>query len=649
MKRYLLLLPMLALTLCCKPVNPDDGNDNNTPKPSTEKLSGITYQLNVYSFADSDGDGWGDIRGITQHLDYLDSIGATALWLSPIHESMSYHGYNVNDYNSVSSRLGTEADLQDLINKAKAKNIGIYLDFVLNHSGSDNPWFKQAIADANSPYRSYYVLSNNPTADVAAGKIDNYGGASSPGMGSWYTAAGGNLGYKGRLHFKVDMNAKTVTVTETTAAAQSPNTSSPKCWLWYGSITSHCGLYTTGSNIYEITLDIDTDWGFLVCTSTNWADGTKYGGDGSSVTFGQPFKLNNTTAADITFGGTSIQYFAAFDKSMPDLNYGPYAKASESAAFKDLASAADKWIRMGIAGLRLDAVMWIYQNQTAANVSFLKQWYDRCNSSWKSNGGQGEFYMVGEAWCDNAEKMAPYYEGLPSNFNFYYWYTLKDRISKNKGDDFAKTVVYFQGLFGKYRADYIDAIKLSNHDEDRAGNDLGRDVAKEKLAGAVLLTSPGKPFIYQGEELGYWGNKGKGDEYVRAPIKWTRSGSVPSAALGGKVDNAMLTADMSVEAQELNQSSVLRVYRNFAAARNGWKALAKGTMTPVTSSHSSGAIWTMTCEDQTVLVAHNFGGANISLNAAGFKLGTILVSNGSVSVSGANISMGPYSSVVFLQ
>ena len=649
MKRYLLLLPLLALTLCCKPVNPDDGNDNNNPKPSTEKLSGITYQLNVYSFADSDGDGWGDIRGITQHLDYLDSIGATALWLSPIHESMSYHGYNVNDYYSVSSKLGTEADLQDLINKAKAKNIGIYLDFVLNHSGSDNPWFKQAIADANSPYRSYYVLSNNPTADVAAGKIDNYGGASSPGMGSWYTAAGGNLGYKGRLHFKVDMNAKTVTVTETTAAAQSPNTSSPKCWLWYGSITSHCGLYTTGSNIYEITLDIDTDWGFLVCTSTNWADGTKYGGDGSSVTFGQPFKLNNTTAADITFGGTSIQYFAAFDKSMPDLNYGPYAKASESAAFKDLASAADKWIRMGIAGLRLDAVMWIYQNQTAANVSFLKQWYDRCNSSWKSNGGQGEFYMVGEAWCDNAEKMAPYYEGLPSNFNFYYWYTLKDRISKNKGDDFAKTVVYFQGLFGKYRADYIDAIKLSNHDEDRAGNDLGRDVAKEKLAGAVLLTSPGKPFIYQGEELGYWGSKSKGDEYVRAPIKWTRSGSVPSAALGGKVDNAMLTADMSVEAQELNQSSVLRVYRNFAAARNGWKALAKGTMTPVTSSHSSGAIWTMTCEDQTVLVAHNFGGANISLNAAGFKLGTILVSNGSVSVSGANISMGPYSSVVFLQ
>ena len=653
MKRYLLLLPMLALTLCCKPVNPDDGNDNNTPKPSTEKLSGITYQLNVYSFADSDGDGWGDIRGITQHLDYLDSLGATALWLSPIHEAMSYHGYNVNDYNSVSSRLGTEADLQDLISKAKAKNIGIYLDYVLNHSGSDNSWFKQAKADPSSAYRNYYVFSENPTADVAAGKIDNYGGAKSPGMGSWYSATSGEVGYNGLLHFKLDVSSASqpkLTITQATGSAQSANPDTSVKWFIYEN--NAIRMYKTGNNIYEITLNINNSWGVLVKDdATQWGD-HKWGAKAGDqvVEFGKAKTLVKGDAAnDITFGGTSIQYFASFDSSMPDLNYGPYAKASESAAFKDLAASADKWIRMGIAGLRLDAVIWIYQNQTAANVSFLKQWYDRCNSSWKSNGGQGEFYMVGEAWCDNAEKMAPYYEGLPSNFNFYYWYTLKDRISKNKGDDFAKTVVYFQGLFGKYRADYIDAIKLSNHDEDRAGNDLGRDVAKEKLAGAVLLTSPGKPFIYQGEELGYWGSKSKGDEYVRAPIKWTRSGSVPSAALGGKVDNAMLTADMSVEAQELNQSSVLRVYRNFAAARNGWKALAKGTMTPVTSSHSSGAIWTMTCEDQTVLVAHNFGGANISLNAAGFKLGTILVSNGSVSVSGANISMGPYSSVVFLQ
>ena len=134
MKRFFpiaaLVLATLLLTACPEikpgpdgpdiPGGPDESWRNQA---STEKLSGITYQINVYSFADSDGDGWGDIRGITQHLDYLDSIGATALWLSPIHEAMSYHGYNVNDYTSVSSKLGTENDLKDLISKAKARRL----------------------------------------------------------------------------------------------------------------------------------------------------------------------------------------------------------------------------------------------------------------------------------------------------------------------------------------------------------------------------------------------------------------------------------------------------------------------------------------------------------------------------------------------
>ena len=646
MKRFYHILALafatLLLTACPEP-GPDGPDIPGGPDESwrnaasKDKLSGITYQLNVYSFADSDGDGWGDIRGITQHLDYLDSLGATALWLSPIHEAMSYHGYNVNDYTSVSSKLGTEADLKDLITKAKNKNIGIYLDFVLNHSGSDNIWFKQAAADPSGIYRNYYLFSDTP------------GGYDNGGMGTWYPITGGDAGYKGRVHFKVDMNAKTVTVTQSTDTPQSPNTQNPKCWLWYGSVSQHVGLYTTGTNIYEITLDIDTDWGFLVCTSTNWADGTKWGGTGKGVTFGVPFQMNNTTAANITFGGDASYYFASFDKSMPDLNYGPAATAAVSPAFKDLAAAADKWINMGIAGLRLDAVIWIYQNNTADNVTFLKQWYDRCNTTWKANGGPGDFYMVGEAWMDKVEQMAPYYEGLPSNFNFYYWWTLKDRINKGKGDDFAKTVIYFQDQFKKYNPGFIDAIKLTNHDEDRAANDLGRDVAKEKLAGAVLLTSPGKPYIYQGEELGYWGNKGKGDEYVRTPIKWTRSGNVPSASLGGKVDNAMLSESISVEAQEQDNASILRVYRNFAQARNAWKALAKGQIAEVKSPNSAVALWTMTYEGQTVLVAHNFGPGSAAFAVTGYTTDKMIVSNGMADGSSGILSLGAYSSAVFLQ
>lgn len=653
MKRIYLILAVVSATLlltACPHITPPGPDDPDTPvtpddswrnQASKTKLSGITYQVNVYSFADSDGDGWGDIRGITQHLDYLDSIGATALWLSPIHEAMSYHGYNVNDYYSVSSNLGTEDDLKDLISQAKARNIDIYLDFVLNHSGKDNDWFKQAIADPSSKYGSYYIFEDKPGESVTGG------------MGGWNSTSSGSIGYKGLLHFKLDVSNPSqpqLTITQASGNAQSGNTDTSVKWFIYEN--NAIRMYKTGNNIFEITLSINNDWGVLVKDDpTQWGD-HKWGARANDklVEFGKPKTLVKGDAAnDLIFGGSSAQYWASFDASMPDLYFGPYAKASDSETFKDLASAADKWINMGVAGLRLDAVIWIYQNNTAANVAFLKQWYDRCNSTWKSHGGKGDFYMVGEAWCDNAEKMAPYYEGLPSNFNFYYWYTLKDRIGKGKGDDFATTVIYFQNQFRKYRTDFIDAIKLSNHDEDRAANDLGRDIAKEKLAAAVLLTSPGKPYVYQGEELGYWGNKGKGDEYVRAPIKWTRGGSVASAALSGKVDNNMLTADISVEAQEQNAASVLRVYRDFAKARNGWKALAQGQIEAVSSPNSAVAMWKMSHEGQTVLVVHNFGSGAPVLPLSSYKTDKLIVSNGTVTVSNGAVALGAYASAVFLQ
>lgn len=655
MRRFHLLFAAAVALICaasCDPdknkIDPDDeqGRDQ-TPEVSGEKLSGITYQLNVYSFADSNGDGWGDLNGITQHLDYLDALGATALWLSPIQTSDSYHGYNVLDYNSIDPKLGTEADFKNLIDKAGEKGIDIYMDYVLNHSGRGE-WFQSAISSERSPYRSFYVLSESWADDVAAGKVDNYAGAKSPGMGTWYTANGGDIGYKGRLHFKLDWNKKTITVTETTAAAQSPNTSANK-WLWIGS-AGLVGLYETSTGIHEITIDVDTDWGFLVrSSSTSWDNGTKWGGSGKSITFGEPYNINSNTAADITFGGSSIWYFASFDKSMPDLNYGPYGSAAQSEAFKALAASADKWINLGVNGLRLDAVIWIYQDQVNANIAFLQEWYKHCNTTYKARGGKGEMFMVGEAWKNSAQETAPYFRGLPSNFDFPYWWTLKDCINNGKGNNFAKYIIEFRNLYKAQNPDFIDAIKLSNHDEDRAGNDFGRSTAKEKLAGAVLLTSPGKPFIYQGEELGYWGNKSGGDEYVRAPIKWTRTGSVPAKALGNKVDNNMLSAEISVEAQAESDASVLSVYRAFAKARNSYKALAKGEIAEISCSNGAGAAWTMSYDGQTALVVHNFGNSVLSLPLSSYSFENRIVSNGSVSVNGINLILGPYASAVYIQ
>ena len=124
---------------------------------------------------------------------------------------------------------------------------------------------------------------------------------------------------------------------------------------------------------------------------------------------------------------------------------------------------------------------------------------------------------------------------------------------------------------------------------------------------------------------------------------------VSKAALNNKVDDSMLTADISVEAQSSSKTSVLQVYRNFAKARNTSVALASGDMQEVKSDASSIGLWTRTSGTTTVFVAHNFGPSSASVSVSGYKMEDVLVSNGSVTVSGTSLTLGAYSSVVFQQ
>ena len=628
------------------------------------KKADITYQLLAYSFADADGDGWGDLKGVTQHLDYLNELGASAIWLSPIQRASSYHGYDVNNYKEIDPHFGSESDFKDLISQGRGKDIDIYMDYVLNHSGNGTEWFLDMLSNpSESKYRDYYVVSKSPSSDASAGLIDNFAGTSSyGGMGSWNAIAG----HQGLLHFRLDWtgSTKTITVTKSDGVPQIPNKSATM-WLWIGN-DGAVGLYPAEEGIFEITYNVNTSWGFLVKDNENEWGSHKWGAPSGAgnIEFGKPFALvSGDNAGNITFDNGGYSYFASFDQSMPDLNYGPYATAETHPCFKELAASADKWIDMGVKGFRLDAVIWIYQKHTEANVSFLQQWYNRCNVKYKANGGDGNFYMVGEAWEDNAEKAAPYYKGLPSNFNFWYWFTLKERINKSKGNDFASTIMSFRNLFKAQRSDFIDAIKLTNHDEVRAATELGRSIEKEKLAAAVLLTSPGKPYIYQGEELGYWGVKDNGDEFIRTPIKWTRGGPVPTAPLNGKVDNAMLNDNMSIESQKADENSMLNVYRSFARLRNSYVSLASGEIQTHDVYNASNskfpgiAAWYRVSGSEKTLVVHNFADKATPASFGTEDLSRVIALNGSAELKTTTnagvltdntLNIGPYSSVVFL-
>ena len=105
----------------------------------------VLYEIFVRSFADANGDGIGDLNGITEHLDYIQNLGATAIWLTPIYPSPSVHGYDVTDYFAVRPEYGTRADLQVLVEAAHARGLRLILDFVPSHLSSLHPFFQDAL------------------------------------------------------------------------------------------------------------------------------------------------------------------------------------------------------------------------------------------------------------------------------------------------------------------------------------------------------------------------------------------------------------------------------------------------------------------------------------------------------------------------
>lgn len=116
----------------------------------------VLYQVFVRSFRDSNGDNIGDLDGITEQLDYLQSLGVTALWLTPIFAAGSYHGYDTLDYYAINPDFGTRADLQELVDAAHTRGMRIILDYVASHTSNEHPFFKSAYGNPASPYADWY-------------------------------------------------------------------------------------------------------------------------------------------------------------------------------------------------------------------------------------------------------------------------------------------------------------------------------------------------------------------------------------------------------------------------------------------------------------------------------------------------------------
>ncbi|EGR1890197.1 alpha-glucosidase [Vibrio vulnificus] len=139
----------------------------------------VVYQIYPRSFCDSNNDGIGDLNGIIGKLDYLKTLGANVLWLSPVYKSpMDDNGYDISDYQDIAAEFGTMADMQNLLAQAKARDIRVVMDLVVNHTSDEHPWFVEARKSKDNPYRDYYIWRDaKPDGSVPDNQGSIFGGS----------------------------------------------------------------------------------------------------------------------------------------------------------------------------------------------------------------------------------------------------------------------------------------------------------------------------------------------------------------------------------------------------------------------------------------------------------------------------------------
>lgn len=211
MKKLTLLLAITFLTACQN--SPSETTESKTPPVPVptdfiQQLwykNSLIYSVDVEVFKDSDGDGYGDFKGITQQLDYLKKLGVDAIWLAPFQPTPNGDdGYDISDFYGIDPHLGTEVDFTEFMRQANARGIRVLMDLVTNHTSNQHPWFQEAIKSKASPYRSWYVWSKERPEKWDRGMVF-------PGVqkGVWtFNEQAGEYYYHRFYEFQPDLNTQ---------------------------------------------------------------------------------------------------------------------------------------------------------------------------------------------------------------------------------------------------------------------------------------------------------------------------------------------------------------------------------------------------------------------------------------------------------
>jgi alpha-amylase len=508
MPRLHALLIVLALTgWACgsgggsHPPPPGNTPGNQNPTPELAPAAGsewyrkaVFYEVFVRSFQDSNGDGKGDLKGLISRLDYLNDgdpnttqdLGVDALWLMPVFDSPSYHGYDVVNYERIEPDYGTLEDFELLCAEAHRRGMRIILDFVINHSGVGHPWFVESASSPTSAKRGWY---------------------------SWR--------------------------------------------------------------------DQDPGW------KQPWS------------------QFSNTPTWHLRNGA---YYYGVFWGGMPDLNLQNQEVRAE------VKRLAELWLSHGADGLRLDAARYLIETAGGAGQADTPE----THAFWKEFAAyvrqvKPDAVLVGENWSTmpivatyyGSTKDVPGGDELPLNFNF----ELSEQIlaGLNAGNA-APIAAKLAQMASVYPAGVSDAPFLTNHDMVRVATQLGGHTGKLANAAALLLTMPGAPFLYYGEELGQPNGTANNDEAKRTPMRWddTAEGGFTTGTPWYSFSQGP-RAGISVAAQTSVPGSLLSRYRALIRARQASEAMSRGGLKLLSPTQGSQAMlsFVRTLGEERVLVVHN--------------------------------------------
>src|SRR5829696_1898954 len=444
----------------------------------------VCYEIFVRSFADSNGDGQGDLNGLIGRLNYLNDgdpsttkdLGVTCVWLMPVFRAASYHGYDTIDYYSIMLEYGTMDDFDRFITEAHQRGIQVILDLVLNHTSELHPWFQSALKDPDSPFRDWYVFA-------------------------------------------------------------------------------------------------EIDPGYV-------------GPDGQPVWY-EP-------------GGVIGAYYALFGSGMPDLNY------RNPEVTKEALRISRFWLKRGVDGFRLDAIKHLIENgpdqvNTPETHQWLREYRTFLDAEFPNALTVGEIFNAGASMLD------PYY---PDQLHCYFQFEMAGQflIAAQQGVGDGLEYVFEDAL--ERQPDAPWATFLTNHDQNRSMSTLNGDVVRAKLAAFALLTMPGLPFVYYGEEIGMTGVKP--DELIRSPMQWTAESGGGFSTGEPWIPLHDDAATANVAAQDDEPSSLLNYYRALIHLRTEHLALGSGSFIALDSSDRSVLAFFRVSPDEIALVVVNFGDGPIA-------------------------------------